>query len=177
MSAIMQSCCFIGHRKIKETQELKNSIYNIVENLILNKGINTFYFGSKSDFNDLCYEITSRLKEKYSYIQRIYVRAEFQHIDDSYRNYLLEYYEDTYYPPDIANAGKAVYVKRNLEMIKRSEYCIIYYDENYIPQKRTSINKNQKSYQPKSGTKQAYDYAIKRCNVINVFHNAENSQN
>lgn len=119
-------CCFFGHRKIKETHELEKSVYNAVENLITNNHVNTFYFGSKSCFNNFCYRIVSNLKEKYPYIQRIYVRAEFPYISDSYRNYLLQMYEDTYYPENILKAGKTVYIKRNYEMINKSKYCIVF---------------------------------------------------
>jgi len=42
-------------------------------------------------------------------------------------------------------------------MIDKSSFCIIYYDESYSPAKRTSSNQ-----QPKSGTKAAYEYALKK---------------
>ena len=57
-----------------------------------------FLFGSKSRFDDLCYEAVTELKKKYVHIQRIYVRAEFPYIDESYKSYLLKGYEETYYP-------------------------------------------------------------------------------
>jgi len=85
------------------------------------------------------------------------VRAEFPYIDESYKLYLLESYEDTYFPKKIENSGKAVYVERNYEMIDNSLYCVIYYDENYSP------------FNSKSGTKLAYDYAVKRdVKIINA---------
>ena len=102
------------------------------------------------------------LKEKYPHIKRIYVRAEFPYIDDSYKKYLLESYEDTYYPEKMINAGRAAYVERNYEMIDNSSYCICYYDENYAPPKRRNSRRDLTDYQPKSGTKLAYDYAVSR---------------
>lgn len=111
-----RSCCFIGHRKIEETTELKNNLIKIIEDLILTKNVDTFLLGSKSQFNDLCKKALNELKEKYSHISRIYVRAEFQYIDDDYKAYLLKEYDDTYYPEQIAVAGKAAYVERNYEM-------------------------------------------------------------
>ena len=121
----LHCCCFFGHRKIKETEELKEAVCNAVEDLITSKNVDTFYFGSKSDFDDFCHSIVTELKEKYPHIQRIYVRAEFPYIDDSYRNYLLERYEDTYYPERMVDAGKAAYVERNYEMINNIKYCIV----------------------------------------------------
>lgn len=36
------------------------------------------------------------------------------------------------------NAGMAAYVECNYEMIEKSNYCVIYYDENYMPPKGKS---------------------------------------
>ena len=70
------------------------------------------------------------------------------------------------------NAGKAAYVERNYEMIDNSSYCIIYYDENYMPPRRKNSRRELFDYQPKSGTAVAYDYAIKKGqNIINLCLN------
>ena len=89
-----KTCCFIGHRKINETDRLKSNLKSAIIDLIVNKGVCTFLFGSKSAFNDLCFEIVSEIKIDYPNIQRIYVRAEFPYINDDYRAYLLEKYEE-----------------------------------------------------------------------------------
>lgn len=165
----LHTCCFFGHRKITETDELKSKLYNEIELLITNRRVHTFLFGSKSQFDDLCYKIVTKLKEKYPHIKRIYVRAEFPYIDDSYKEYLLESYEDTYYPSKMIDAGKAAYVERNYEMINNSRYCICYYDENYYPPRRKNGKRNLNDYQPKSGTALAYAYALrKNIAIINV---------
>ena len=65
------TCCIIGHRTINETEELKSKLIEIFENLITEKQVHTFLFGSKSKFNDLCYQIVTNLKEKYNQIKRI----------------------------------------------------------------------------------------------------------
>ena len=57
-----KTCCFFGHRKIDETAELKNRLYEIIENLIVNENVDTFLFGSKSEFDDLCHKIVTNLK-------------------------------------------------------------------------------------------------------------------
>lgn len=165
-----KSCCFFGHRKIDKNSELSNSLIQTVEFLIREKGVMYFYFGSKSDFNDLCLEVVTALKEKYPNIKRIYVRSAFPDIKDSYKNYLLQSYEETYYPEKMRGAGKASYVERNQEMINRSAFCVVYYDENYAPPRRKNSRKDLTDYQPKSGTKTAYDYAVKKKGeIINLF--------
>lgn len=156
------SCCFFGHRKIIETDELNVKLIDAVENLISKEEVHTFLFGSKSQFNTLCYNVVTNLKKKYSNIKRIYVRAEFPYIDDSYKNYLLQNYEDTYFPHNILNAGKAVYTERNYEMIDKSAFCICYYNENYTPPKRKNNRRDLIEHQTNSGTKLAYDYAVRK---------------
>ena len=166
----MKKCCFFGHRKINKTDELVNKLTEAIEKLIIENGVDTFLFGSKSQFDDLCYKIVSELKEKHTHIKRVYVRSSFADADESYLKYLLEFYEETYFPEKIRKAGKASYVERNQEMIDKSDYCICYYDENYQPPIRKRSKKDIISYQPKSGTKIAYDYAVKKgISIINIF--------
>ena len=110
-----KTCCFFSHRKIDETEELKNKLSEIIENLIVNENVDTFLFGSKSQFDDLCHKTVTKLKEKYPYIKRIYVRSSFQLIPDWYEDSLLNHYEDTYFPEHMEKAGKASYVERNQE--------------------------------------------------------------
>ena len=106
---------------------------------------------------DLCYDIVTETKKKHPHIKRIFVRAEYPYIDKSYDAYLLESYEDTYFPKAVEGAGKASYVKRNCEMIDNSCFCIVYYKEENTPIGR------------KSGTKIAPDYAKKKKKSIIKF--------
>ena len=151
------TCCFLGHREINETDELIQNLYSVIENLIVDKKVDTFLFGSKSRFDKVCHQQVTKIKEKYPHIKRIYVRAEFPEIDENYNAYLLEQYEKTYYPPNIKGSGKAAYVERNQEMIDKSHFCVIYFQEGYSPRNR------------KSGTKLALNYAIKKKKTVIVF--------
>ena len=152
-----KTCCFFGHREINETEELKSKLIEIIEKLIVDEKVDTFLFGSKSQFNSLCLELVTEIKEKYPHIKRIYVRAEYPDINEHYIKYLLESYEETYYPEHIRSSGRAAYVERNYEMINKSKFCIVYYDEPNAPTTR------------KSGTKIALDYAITKGKKIAVL--------
>ena len=143
------TCCFFGHRTINETDELRTKITEAVERLITDENVDTFLFGSKSEFDRLCLELVTKLKEKYPHVKRIYVRAEFPFINDDYLTYLLKSYDETYYPEKLHGAGRAAYVERNYEMINNSKYCIVYYDEQNAPTTR------------KSGSKISLEFAIK----------------
>ena len=68
-------------------------------------------------------------------------------------------------------AGKASYVERNHAMINDSDLCVFYYDENYKVDERKYSKRSFTTYQPKSGTRLAYDYAKqKKKEIINVFN-------
>ena len=83
----------------------------------------------------------------------------YPYIDKTYEDYLLQFFEETYFPQKIENAGRSSYVERNYEMIDTSSYCIFYYNENYIAPSRR-----------KSGTRIAYEYAVKKGKkLINLY--------
>lgn len=151
--------CFVGHKTIEKTEELISSLKETVVTLI-NKGANTFLFGRMSEFDELAWETVTQIKKEYPLIKRVYVRASYQHIDNSYEKHLLNFYEQTYFPPKIQNAGKYSYVERNYEMIDRADCCVFYYNKDYVlpPQRRSS------------GTKIAYQYAKrKKKEIINLY--------
>ena len=106
-----RSFLVIGHRNIHKTDRLKNDLHTAIVDLIINKGVCNFLFGSRSEFDGLCLEVVSELKKEYPHIKRIYVRAEYPYIDDDYKAYLLKSYEDTYYPKHIEKSGKSAYVR------------------------------------------------------------------
>ena len=165
-----QTCCFFGHREIEENEELVLKLKLEIEKLIDEKRVSIFLFGSNSRFDDLCYRIISQLKERYSHIKRVYVRASYADIGRGYERYLATKYEESYCPEKIRRAGRASYVERNKEMIDKSSFCIIYYDKSYLPPKRKKSNRDLTNYQPQSGTALAYAYALrKEIEIINVF--------
>ncbi len=163
------SVCFIGHREIKDTPELRERLNNILTELI-KKGTTNFIFGDHSEFNRLCYNSVTELKEKYPTIKRIHFRCNYEEMDDYTMQFSLMGYDETFCPKGVGKAGRASYVERNQAMIRESDVCIFYYDENYIPPRRKSGRRYLYSYQPKSGTAVAFCYAGKQNKtVINCF--------
>lgn len=152
-----KTACFIGHRKIIETEELTERLYKTIENLVIKEKVYTFLFGSKSEFDSLCLEIVTNLKEKHPFIKRVFVRAEYPVINDSYLDYLYKFYDDTYFSKSASGAGRASYVKRNYEMINKSDFCVFYYNEESLPKGR------------KSGTKLALSFAKSKKKNLYVF--------
>ena len=158
-----KTACFIGHRKILKNQELIKKLEYIIKDLIINKGVKTFVFGSKSEFDDLCHNVVSSFKEKFDGIKRVYVRSSFENISCDYNAYLLKFYEQTIFPNCCKNAGKVSHIKRNEFMIDNSEICVFYYNSSYSPKNTFGL-----MVERKSGTQISVNYAKrKKRNIIN----------
>ena len=179
-----KTCCFIGHRAVEITAELERKTRAVVENLIVNENVKTFLFGSKSDFDFLCHSVVTHLKEKYPFIKRIgytcrsesvILESEREKLEEIYSHFAKEKIhllgvEEEFEHKTKYVSGKASYVERNQAMIDDSDYCVFYYDENYLPQKRKRCG-GIGYYQSKSGTALAYKYAIrKKKKIINVYN-------
>ncbi len=182
----MKSCSFFGHRKIEETEELKIKLYNIIETLILENGVEKFLFGSKSEFNGLCYDTVSTLKEKHPNIIRISYdtkselsmnREEKIKMEETYfkvfnKKISFNEYEGSIKPDCVFVSGKASYIERNQKMVDDSDYCVFYYNENYKPETKTVSRKYSIITSDKSGTAIIYKYAkSKKKIIINLFEN------
>lgn len=148
---------FIGHRNIEDKDRVYKNIVVLMRKLIMCQAAEEFLFGSRSDFNSLCVKAAKELKAEFPHIKRIYIRAEYPVISDSYREYRLENCDDTFFPESLQGAGKAVYVERNKLMIDRADVCVFYCDTNA-------------ETEAVSGTRLAYRYALAKCKqVINLF--------
>ena len=74
---------------------------------LLEQGVATFLFGDHSEFNTLCYEVVSELREVYPKIRRIHYRTDYPDADAYTMQFLLDGYEDSICPDGVAAAGKA----------------------------------------------------------------------
>ena len=166
----MVSCAFIGHRKIEKTEELKEILTEVITSLIEEDNADMFLFGSRSEFNELCYKVVTKLKERYPQIKRIEVRSSNEELPQSYIDLILKDYEGTFFPKQVSGAGNCSYIKRNQTMIDMCDVLVTYYDKNYKPTGRT-----RKS--DKSGTEIAALYALKKKKqVINILDIIEDDE-
>lgn len=169
LGGFMETCSFFGHRDTRQTEELKEKIRETVERLIVEKGVDTFLFGSRSKFDELCHIVVTELKEKYPYIRRIAylckhetaclagagaeTRRTIKLVTG--RDVYVGEYEEIKKSDRVNSAGLVAYVERNQEMISDSNFVIIYF------------YKNEKE---SNGTMLVYKYAKgKRKTLINVF--------
>ncbi len=161
--------CFIGHKEIDNILEVEKKLKACIDMCFEKYNVEKFLFGSRSVFNTLSKKVIDEYKKINPNIIRVYVRAEFPYISQDYEDFLLEHYEQTYFPESIINAGRNVYVERNQILIDSSDICIFYYNPEYLPKTKKSKN-DILPRQRKSGTELAYQYALKKKKiVINIF--------
>lgn len=115
----MVACTFFGHRII--TKPLENKLYSVIEELIIEKNVDTFYVGDKGAFDELVLKTLIKLKIKYSHIYYAVVLA---YHPSKYKN-VLNF--SSIYPEELEGTfSKFAIDKRNRWMIEKSTYVITY---------------------------------------------------
>ena len=174
-----ECCCFIGHRDILSSKKIEEEIHFAVKRLILEEGVKYFFFGDHSDFNILCYKVVVDLQKVYPDIKTIVVPVKGMAIllrnneEDVIFSQINKWviFDDAIELSNVYKAGKASYVERNKYLVDSCDFCIFFYDENYKPKQRCKY-KGGVQYQPKSGTKIALEYALrKNKKIISILHN------
>ena len=176
-----KTCCFIGHRRIDIINALKREIIDYIENLVVSESVKNFLFGSRSDFDKLCHTIVTELKAKYPDIKRIgytcrsetvvletereKTEALYKAVTGKKERFLAVEQEIEY--KNKYTSGKGNFVERNQAMIDDSDYCVFYYNENYLPPQRKN---GLGFYQPRSGTAVAFKYAKQKHKTIKNFY-------
>lgn len=179
--------CFIGHRTVINAEQVEMKLYNTVM-MLIGKGVDTFLFGSKSKFDSICHGVVSHIRKQFPNVVRICYctphETAFTSKEDKQEcelffseklghEILFSDYEKSIVPENTRKANKNAYIMRNMEMINNSDFCVFYYDKDYLPPPKKSKNNFLPSSRPKSGTAIAYRYAkARKKEIINFFsHN------
>lgn len=154
-----KSCSVFGHSKIEITKELENNLISTFEMLITKENVKYFYFGGFGEFDDLCWQVVTKLKDKYPKIYRIFCLSDLRHQRKSKRPLWLndeDYEEITYLDLSFDYWFTRIYF-RNCEMIDRSDFVVFY------------VNHSERS-----GAYKALQYAIKKKRqIINIYTNLQ----
>ena len=143
----MNVCSFFGHRDVTVSDELRARVTEAIRYAIDKLDCRIFYFGGYGDFDDLCYEIVTSIRESEPSLnlQRIYCVPLEQRLYKKDRYYTPEKYEDKIYISRSFNGWyKSIYF-RNCSMIDES-HSVIFYAEA----------------RENSGAYKAYQYAQKK---------------
>ena len=151
-----KTCSVFGHRKINITKEIEEKLYFIFEELIKN-GCEIFYFGGFGEFDELCHEVITKLKETYTQIKRIYCLSDRRHLKLSKRPCWLkneDYEEFIYIDLDFDWWYQRLYY-RNCAIIDKSDVVIFYVEKR-----------------EDSGAYKAYKHANrKKKTIFNIYEN------
>ena len=116
----IKSACFFGHRDV--THDIREKLQFIIEQLITEEQINSFYVGHQGQFDSMVYSVLKEMKVKYPHIRYIVVLA---YMPDEHINEL--YGEDTIYPEGLETVPRRFAIsKRNDWMIQHSDYAVCY---------------------------------------------------
>ena len=148
-------CSVFGHRDVEITDGLRFATLEAINSTIAD-GCRTFYFGGYSDFDSLCHELVSKIREEKPEldIKRVYCVPLERFLRKRVRYFNREDYEDVIYlSPLFQGWYKSIYY-RNCAIIDESTHVIFYAGEK-----------------AKSGAYKTYKYAKgkKDKTVINLY--------
>ena len=110
---------FCGHRHIYHEKEIQNKLFVYVEELI-KRGATDFMLGGYGEFDFLAASVVKELSGKYSYIKSILV------IPYLNREYNMDLYNYSIYPPIESVPLKFAITKRNQWMVDKSDVVVSY---------------------------------------------------
>lgn len=118
-------CTFLGHKDCPFS--IKSKLYDILEDLIKNKNVTTFYIGNNGNFDKIVLTVLSDLKNKYKHIKYNIVLA---YLPLKTNN--IQYEDKTIYPEGIETVPKRFAISwRNRFMISKSNYIVCYITHKY----------------------------------------------
>ena len=116
-------CTFLGHKDCPFS--IKPKLYDVLEDLIKNKNVTTFYVGNHGNFDNIASSALFELKNKYEHIQYNIVLA---YLPTNSNNII----NSTMYPEGIETVPKRFAISwRNRFMISKSNYIICYIAHGY----------------------------------------------
>ena len=116
----IRTACFFGHRDV--THDIRTKLQSIIEQLITEEQINSFYVGHQGQFDSMVRSILKEFGKKYPQIRYAVVLAYMpdEHIKEVYG-------EDTLYPDGLETVPRRFAIsKRNDWMIQHSGYAVCY---------------------------------------------------
>ncbi|MBQ3500434.1 MAG: hypothetical protein IJA70_03295 [Oscillospiraceae bacterium] len=116
----MPSCMFIGDHEA--SQETYHTLIAVIEELIVNEKVSTFYVGDKGSFDSYTQTALRLLQKKYPYIKCFIVLA---YIPGKQNSFELPPILETIYPEGLEKTPLRYAInQRNLWMLKNSSFVV-----------------------------------------------------
>ena len=121
----MKICTFFGHRDCPST--IQPRLQDVLEDLITNHDVNTFYVGHQGQFDSIVYHTLQELKKTYPHIHVTVVLAYMPGKKTEYNDH-----SDTMLPEGIESVHPHYAISwRNNWMLKQSDYVVTYITRTY----------------------------------------------
>lgn len=120
-------CSFFGHRDTAVTDKLYADTFSAIERAI-ELGCRVFYFGGYGSFDELCYEIVTKIKSDNLHleIKRTYCVTQERYLRKKSYCFKRENYDEVIFlVPSFSGWYKSIYF-RNCAMIDRSDIVLFY---------------------------------------------------
>ncbi len=133
----MAACAFFGHRNCPD--DLRKALFSVIENLIINENVHTFFVGTHGRFDKTAYEVLCSLEEKHS----IEIKVVLAYLNQK-KNSIYYDLQKTIFPDCISKTPKRFAIsKRNHFMLNRVDFIVCFL-ENPISNTYTYIEKAKK---------------------------------
>lgn len=120
---VMASCTFFGHKECEIDNPI-DKLLPVLANLIMNKGVDTFYVGNQGDFDKTVLIVLRRFQTYFTHIKFSVVLA-YHPFVKPYSDFLKA--EETVFPEELENIHPRFAIsKRNEWMISKSDYAVVF---------------------------------------------------
>ena len=122
-------CSCFGKVKNLNKNGLEESLFVFYEHLIKEQGFDVFCFGGVGEFDNLCFKVVLRLKEKYSKIKTVLVFPNVKWAKIDFDDELKNKFDECVRLEKESDDLKLPLLSRNFEMAKASEFIVFFASE------------------------------------------------
>lgn len=118
-----KTCSFLGHRFVLDIKSVKVQLKTLIEKMITQDDVDTFYVGEQGDFEIIAADVLNELKPNYPFIQRIEILcfAEQLNRKSKIKSDIFDYLDEL----DLCKR-RARIIKRNRWVIDNSDFLVFF---------------------------------------------------
>ena len=142
-----KKCCFAGHSKIYNSDEIYIKLLACIENLITKEDVSVFWVGNYGRFDALAAKAVQNLKTKYPHITLELVIPYLTKEIDENKEYYYQSYDHILIADISQNTPKRFYISRcNEYMVDKSDFIICYVKNSWGGASKTLDYAKRKNY-------------------------------
>ncbi len=125
-------CCFAGHSKIFDSNEVYAKLLLFIERLIVEERVTEFWFGNYGDFDSLSAKAVRCLKSEYPHITLHLVIPYLTRVINNYKEQFYRKYDSILMAEIQENTPKRLLIiKCNEYMVRNSDFMICYVQHSW----------------------------------------------